>query len=238
MTCGSCVARVKNELLKLGDILSAEIKLDSPQASITMAKHIPTLELQKAVSKAGNYQITETMAVTAQMNSDAETEPGTKANYFPVYLIFFFLLIISAGIPLIRGNFDWGYAMMQFMGGFFLFFSFFKFLDLRGFAEAYSSYDIIAGRWKGWGYLYAFIEFALGIAFLSGFNPLLTNSVTMVVMSVSIVGVLQSVLNRRKIRCACLGTVFNLPMSTLTIIEDGLMIGMSLFMVLRIMNFI
>ncbi|NCU04658.1 MAG: heavy-metal-associated domain-containing protein, partial [Chitinophagaceae bacterium] len=39
-----------------------------------------------------------------------------------------------------------------------------------------------------------------------------------------------SVLNKRKIRCACLGAVFNLPMSTITIIEDGLMIIMSIAM--------
>jgi hypothetical protein len=48
-----------------------------------------------------------------------------------------------------------------------------------------------------------------------------------VVMSLSIIGVLESVFNHRKIRCACLGTVFNLPMSTVTIIEDALMIAMS-----------
>ncbi len=37
MTCGKCVAKVKTELLKLGDILSADVKLDAPQASITMS---------------------------------------------------------------------------------------------------------------------------------------------------------------------------------------------------------
>jgi hypothetical protein len=46
-------------------------------------------------------------------------------------------------------------------------------------------------------------------------------------MSISIIGVLQSVLNKKKIQCACLGAVFNLPMSTVTIIEDALMIAMS-----------
>jgi hypothetical protein len=46
-------------------------------------------------------------------------------------------------------------------------------------------------------------------------------------MSVSIIGVLQSVLNKSKIKCACLGAVFQLPMSTVTIVEDGLMIAMS-----------
>jgi hypothetical protein len=46
-------------------------------------------------------------------------------------------------------------------------------------------------------------------------------------MGVSIIGVLQSVWNKRKIQCACLGAVFNLPMSTVTVIEDALMIAMS-----------
>ena len=46
-------------------------------------------------------------------------------------------------------------------------------------------------------------------------------------MSISIIGVLQSVLNKRKIKCACLGAIFNVPMTTITIIEDALMIAMS-----------
>ena len=61
---------------------------------------------------------------------------------------------------------------------------------------------------------------------------MLTNAVTLIVMSVSIIGVLQSLANKKKIRCACLGAVFNLPMSTITIIEDALMIGMSFVMLL------
>lgn len=96
-------------------------------------------------------------------------------------------------------------------------------------------YDIVAKKWKGWGYVYAFTELGLGIAFLTGFNPIVANAVTLVVMTVSIVGVLQSVLNKRKIKCACLGDVFNLPMSTITIIEDALMIGMSAAMLLTML---
>jgi hypothetical protein len=64
---------------------------------------------------------------------------------------------------------------------------------------------------------------------------LVTNGVTFVVMSISIIGVLQSVLNKRKIKCACLGAVFNLPMSTITITEDALMIAMSGIMFLSMM---
>lgn len=87
---------------------------------------------------------------------------------------------------------------------------------------------------KNVAYLYAFIELALGITYATNFEPLLTNIITVVVMSVSIIGVLQAVLNKRTIQCACLGAVFNLPMSTVTIIEDALMIAMSTVMLYQI----
>ncbi len=107
------------------------------------------------------------------------------------------------------------------------YFLFFKLLNLKGFAESYVMYDVLAKQIPVWAYLYVFIELGLGIAFLVNFNPVLTNSITVVVMSISIIGILQTALNKKKFQCACLGVVFNLPMSTVTIIEDALMIAMS-----------
>ena len=130
-------------------------------------------------------------------------------------------------------NFNCMQAMKYFMAGFFLVFSFFKLLNLKGFAESYVMYDVLAKKVPVWAYLYAFVELALGIAYLINFNPIITNTITFVVMSISIIGVLQSVLNKKKIQCACLGAVFNLPMSTVTIIEDALMIVMSGIMILK-----
>ncbi|MGZ8558338.1 MAG: heavy-metal-associated domain-containing protein [Chitinophagaceae bacterium] len=227
MTCGNCVARVKSELLKLGDVLSAEIQLPSPQAAITMNKHISTVTLQQAVSKAGHYTIAEVdEGMTGTMHAVKDETVG-KDSYFPIILIFSYITGITLLIQMVQGFFNWMQWMNHFMAGFFLVFSFFKIMNLQGFAESYSMYDIVAKKWKGWGYVYAFTELALGIAFLTSFNPILTNAVTFVIMTVSIIGVLQSVLNKRKIKCACLGAVFNLPMSTITVIEDALMIGMS-----------
>ena len=109
-----------------------------------------------------------------------------------------------------------------------------KLLNLKGFAESYSMYDVIARKIPVWGYIYALIELSLGLAFLINFNPLITNWITFIIMSISIIGVLQSVFNKKKIQCACLGAVFNLPMSRVTIIEDALMIIMSAFMILKL----
>ncbi len=88
-------------------------------------------------------------------------------------------------------------------------------------------YDVVARRLPVYGFAYPFIEVALGAAYIAGIQPTAVNLTTLVVMSVSIIGVIQSVLQKRRSRCACLGTVFNLPMSTLTLVEDGLMIAMA-----------
>jgi len=123
-------------------------------------------------------------------------------------------------------------AMRHFMAGFFLVFSFFKLLDVPNFAVSFSSYDVVAKRWLGYGYLYPFLELGLGAAYLADFQPVATNVATLLIMGLGSVGVLQSVLAKRKIRCACLGTVFNLPMSSVTLIEDLLMVGMAATMLI------
>lgn len=51
-------------------------------------------------------------------------------------------------------------------------------------------------------------------------------------MAVGTVGVARALPARRKIRCACLGAVFKLPMSYVTLAEDVLMAGMAAAMVL------
>ena len=234
MTCNGCVAKVKSALLKTAQIINAEVQLQSPQASVTMQQHIPVNTLQTALQNAGNFTITEADGGMHHAISEEETR-SWFATYKPIILVFAYITGFTFLIEATRGFFDWHLWMQNFMAGFFLVFSFFKFLDVRGFADSYIMYDIIAKKWKAWGYVYAFIELGLGVAYFLKFNPLVTNSITFVVMSVSIIGVLQSVLNKRKIKCACLGAVFNLPMSTITILEDSLMICMSAVMAITLL---
>lgn len=220
MTCGSCEAKVKSSLLMLPDVTQAEVSKDSQTAIITMDKHIPLATFQNALDK--KYSIT-----AMEHNESAEQAKNWLATYKPILLIFGYVTAIAVIDGMKQNTFYWMQAMNIFMAGFFLTFSFFKMLDLKGFADSYAMYDIVAKKIKAWGFIYPFIELALGFSYATNFQPFVTNIVTLIVMTVSIIGVLQSVLNKRKIRCACLGAVFNLPMSTVTIIEDALMIAMS-----------
>ena len=233
MHCNSCISKVKNELLKIGAITGAQIQLQSPQATITMEKHVSTTELQRAVAKAGSFSLME-MAEDNHYEMTNSEEKSWLATYKPLFIVFAFITGLATITAWQQGQFNWMQWMNYFMGGFFITFSFFKLLDINGFADSYRTYDLLAKKVYGYAFVYPFIELGLGIAYITGWQPYFTNIVTLIVMVVSSVGVIQSVLNKRKIRCACLGAVFNLPMSTITIIEDLLMAGMALFSLLML----
>ena len=223
MTCESCEAKVKRNLMTVSDVTSVETSKDTNTTTISMNKHIALSDLQEAIGgKESKYQIS-----AMQHNEVVEQAKTWFETYKPILLIFFYITGVTILVQFSNQTFNWMQAMRHFMAGFFLVFSFFKMLNLKGFAESYVMYDVLAKRVPAWAYIYTFVELSLGIAYLIDFNPYFTNVATIIVMSISIVGVLQSVLNKKKIQCACLGAVFNLPMSTVTIIEDGLMIAMS-----------
>lgn len=230
MTCTGCEAKVKSRLLTVEGITAVEVSKETGTAVIGMDKHVALGTLQQALGGAeSKYRIT-----APDHNETAEQAKSWFGTYKPILLIFGYITGVTLLVQALGGGFDFMQWMRHFMAGFFLVFSFFKMLNLSGFAESYAMYDVVAGKWKGWGYVYAFIELGLGIAYVADFEPVWTNVATFTVMGVSIVGVLRSVLNKRKIRCACLGAVFNLPMSTVTILEDALMMAMSLGMLLLI----
>ena len=227
MTCGGCEAAVMSSLLSLPNVTAAEISREHQTAMISMDSHIPLIKLQEALGK--KYSIT-----AAGHHEITERGKNGWVTYKPILLIFGYISMIAVVAATHQTTTNWMRGMNVFMAGFFLTFSFFKMLDLKRFAESYSMYDIVAKKIPAWGIIYAFVELALGIAYTTGFRPIFTNIFTFSVMSISITGVLQSVLNKRKIQCACLGAVFNLPMSTVTIIEDGLMIAMSAGMIVTL----
>lgn len=227
MTCSSCEAKVKSALLMVDNVTHVEVSLQDHSTTITMDKHVPLKELQKALDPKYQIAALEHNEMTEQTKSWFET-------YKPILLIFFYITLTTVLIQINNQQFDLMQWMRHFMAAFFLVFSFFKLLDLIGFAESYVMYDILARRFPSWAYIYAFIELALGIGYLIDFNPIVINTVSFFVMSISIIGVLKTVLNKQQIQCACLGDVFHLPMSIVTIIEDALMIIMAAFMLFNL----
>lgn len=245
LNCGSCVAAVTPHLNAEGRIRRWSVDTKSPDKVLTVeGEGVGVETVERLVAAAGfrvlgeidpprDYTNGTGQAPTHQVAKPTSPPAATaepRTSYYPIFLLFGFLILGTGLLEVGAGAFEWPRAMARFMGGFFLTFAFFKLLDVRGFADAYAGYDVIAARWRAYGYAYPFIELLLGAAYLSGFQPTVTNAVTLVVMSVGTVGVVRTLLARRKIRCACLGAVFNLPMSYVTLAEDALMAGMAAVM--------
>lgn len=226
MHCANCVRRLTDALSKTPGVASAQVSLSPPEAQLETQGHVPLEALQAAASKAGAYIVTESTASKAQHGVPPvvpTATPEKKPSLYPLILIVAYIAGTVGIVAWARGPWGpgaWSALMLDFMAGFFLVFSFFKLLDLQGFADAYQSYDILARPFRPWALAYPFIELALGVAYLTRWNLTLTSAATLGLMLVGSIGVLKAVLSKRRIRCACLGTALNLPMTTVTLVED------------------
>ena len=231
MTCQGCVASVQQALEGLDQVEKATVQLSPPQAKINLTEDININQLQKAI---GKYKIKAIQPAPLVEKAIEPLPDKSLQTYFPLLLIIAFITGVSLLSQYPFKDFSFMLWMRHFMAGFFLVFAFFKLLNIEGFASSYQMYDIIAARWKGWAYLYPFVELGLGILYMTNIVPLIANWITVVVLGISSIGVIQSVFNKRKIKCACLGDVFNLPMSTVTIIEDLTMVAMAAVMLFQV----
>ncbi len=235
MTCGGCAAKVKGAILKHPDVLSAEVSHQDGRAKV-QADHKPDRKkLDQLLADAGDYQIIEVSENSASeekshSHTSIITEKETLSTwetYKPLVLIFLFVSGIAAIAAFPTQTFSWHHWMRYFMAGFFIVFSFFKFLDLKGFARSYAMYDLLAKQWKGYGYVYPFLELGLGVLYLTAINLPATHVATIVIMGFSSIGVIRNMLSPNQVQCACLGTIFKLPLGNVTLVEDLLMVAMA-----------
>jgi len=118
--------------------------------------------------------------------------------------------------------------MILFMGIFFVAVSLLKFADWKGFAMAFSMYDIIAKRSKSYAYVYPVIELGIGISFLLSWQIIFVASITFIIMVIGTVGVAKNLMSKNPVKCACLGTKIKIPLTKFTLFEDVTMAIMAL----------
>ena len=234
MTCGGCKASVEKYLGNVNNVTNVSVNLEKAEAEVTMSSHVATEALKKALPEKYTLSEKENKNVF-QMTSESMDETGQKSKLQqlqPLLLILFY--IATASILLHYKNWDGNAVMLDFMGLFFIVFSFFKMLDLRNFPESFRMYDPLAKRVSIYGWIYPFIETALGLMFLMRFEIEIALIATLIILSITTVGVTKTLLDKKSIRCACLGTALKLPMTEATFIENAIMIVMAIVMLTQI----
>jgi copper chaperone CopZ len=241
MHCGSCAGKIEQALGGVSEVESASVSHQAGTATVTTHSEVNDEALKRTVASAGDYRVTA--IDRAQTSEPSTTDPATSMavddtapeSLYPLFLIVGFITGVTVLVALATETWAVEPIMRHFMAGFFIVFSFFKLLDPPGFVSAYRGYDLIARKVPAWGWAYPFVELVLGMAYLLALVPLATNAVTLVLMLVGAAGVLKALLDKRAIRCACLGTALNLPMTKVTLVEDLTMAAMAAGMLLIIL---
>lgn len=233
MTCESCVKMITEKISTIPEVSSVFVSLKDKKAEIVSSRRIELNEVKEALVENSKYSVSE---YKPELKLSATTinieKQSILKTYKPLITVFIFILLVSTAYQVNLGSFNSHLFMNHIMAGFFIGLSFFKFLDLKAFAESFSSYDPLAQRWLNYGYVYPFVELLLGLLFIAGKFLLLANVVTVIILTATTYGVYKRLQSKSKFECACLGTTFNLPLSNVTIGENILMITMGIYSLL------
>ncbi len=234
MTCNGCRTSVEEKLKSIEGVTDVSVNLELAEATIQMQSHIRVQELQDALSE--KYKIIEKEAVNIfeeVHTKEISLYQKTKVQQLqPLLIILGYIAIAS--ILLHYKNWSTTEVMLDFMGLFYIVFSFFKMLDLKGFPDSFKMYDPLAKAIPVYGWVYPFIETALGLMFLMRFQISIALITTLIVLGITTIGVTRTLLDKRTMQCACLGTALKLPMTEATFIENAIMIIMAVLMLIQI----
>ena len=225
MTCSSCVATVTKAIESIRNVKNVTVSLDPGLAVIESNEDVSIDVIHSVLPDKFSVK---PFKYYEDMNTD--DKESFLAKLFPLILILSYISLTSIIINFGRSLDD---LMMDFMGIFFIVFSFFKFLDYKSFPNSFAMYDPLAKALPLYGWIYPFIETILGLMFLFRFQLFTSIVITILSLSITTYGVVNVLKNKQTIQCACLGTAIKLPMTIATLVENGIMIIMALISILR-----
>ena len=224
MTCDGCANSIKEALELNKFISSVNINLEDENININSDKNFTVNELNSLIENLGNYKIYEENIFSKII----EYFSSKKTLLLALSLV----LISSLSLHIGEDNFELNEWMVSYMGIFFLLFSFLKLVDVKGFSGSFKKYDLISKIIPSFAITYPFIELFLALTFLSGYFLITSYIMTLLFMTSQFFGVFISLQKKEVIKCACMGSSINIDISTLTLIENLVMILMSSYMII------
>lgn len=226
MTCQACADSIESTISTLNNVSYASVSLSDKELIIQSDQRLDLKHLNSAISTAGDYKIL----------SNEPTLFSQVLNYFdtkkPILIALVLVSISSLSLQVPNGQFYIESWFTAYMGIFFLLFSFLKLLNVSGFSMTFKRYDVISKQFAPFATIYPFIELSLGLAFLTQSFLVFANIATILFMISQSVGVIQVMKNRENVQCACMGTAISLPISSLTLFENLVMVSMATYMLL------
>ncbi|QUS35646.1 MauE/DoxX family redox-associated membrane protein [Falsirhodobacter algicola] len=111
-----------------------------------------------------------------------------------------------------------------------------KLQDVERFTTSFLNYDLLARRWVGYAYIYPFAEAGAGLLMITGVLLWASIPVALFIGTVGAISVFQAVyIEKRELRCACMGGGSNVPLGFVSLTENLMMMFMALWMLSAVM---
>ena len=230
MTCLGCADTIQTRLRKESDVISAEVSFENKELLLDAKVPVDNEYIDSIISNLGNYNVKNQ---NANLLSKFLEHLSSKK---PILLALTIVIVSSLSIQTPFQNFDLDNWFITYMGLFFMLFSFLKLLNIKGFSLTFSRYDLLGKNIPGFAISYPFLEFCLGVAFLTNSLLIAANLATLIFMISQSIGVGNVLRKKEIIQCACLGSSINLPVSYLTLIENLVMVSMSSYMLFKLLS--
>jgi glutaredoxin len=106
-----------------------------------------------------------------------------------------------------------------------------KLQNVETFSAMFLSYDLLARRWVGYSYVYPYAEALAGVLMIAGALTWLSVPVALFIGTIGAVSVFKAVyVDKRELKCACVGGSSNVPLGFISLTENLFMIGMAVWM--------
>jgi glutaredoxin len=106
-----------------------------------------------------------------------------------------------------------------------------KLQDVEKFSSMFLNYDLLARRWVPYSYIYPFAEGAAGIVMIAGVLNWVSVPIALFIGTVGAISVFKAVyIDRRELKCACVGGSSNVPLGFVSLTENLMMVAMALWM--------
>ena len=110
-----------------------------------------------------------------------------------------------------------------------------KLKDIQSFADMFLNYDLLARAWPPYGKIYPFLETGAGLLMFTGVLTWLSAPVALLFGSIGAISVFKAVyIDKRDLTCACVGGNTNAPLGFISLLENLMMVGMAVWMLLKI----
>ncbi|MBJ6121963.1 MauE/DoxX family redox-associated membrane protein [Sphingomonas mollis] len=108
-----------------------------------------------------------------------------------------------------------------------------KLQNVERFSSMFLNYDLLAKRWVPYSYVYPYAEGLAGVLMAAGVLAWLSVPVALVIGTIGAVSVIKAVyVDRRELKCACVGGDSNVPLGFLSLTENVMMVAMAVWMAL------